>query len=540
MAKSPMTFDRPLAWVCETYEDENGITQVRVIREGMNREEIVKHFPPPRTDSNLDFCRQDLVKAIIFEAHEEALAGARRDRGNIRSFWYERIMYTLLTVMGEPGDSANIDSINMTINLAWRDLIEDGHVTYRALGLYSEKEGQYLMRVVEDSPYPSVIVMVEKASLYEDLNDLASIYEISFCCAGGQSSRAAAMAYTYELEKKGIDLGRDFTVFSFCDYDPEGWVIPEAFISQLQLRITGQIDLIRLGVLRGQIGDSVIKYQAVPYPIEARSDRAKKGKQTKYDHFEEATGGLFIPGPRGELIPAKVELDIYTGRQIRDRIITGLCQHLEGFEYQVRPLKEAIKTGFSKAWERVGEDLRDEIGEVYQPYYGAIEEAIDGLQEDKANRTLEEEKRLRELYREVATLNYQKEQKTADLTAAISRLEDLRHDVERQQEAEYMGIWADANADKNPVDLAQEIENNGGWRGWFDELGMDDCLGTDDLIRFGQRHQRVSWQPSWDDRDKITDWVSDNAGMGWYGDPQGPDKTPEELIEGALNHDSDD
>ena len=47
------------------------------------------------------------------------------------------------------------------------------------------------------------------------------------------------MAYAYELEQKGIDLTQDFTVYSFNDFDAEGWDIPEAFIAHLKLKSLG-------------------------------------------------------------------------------------------------------------------------------------------------------------------------------------------------------------------------------------------------------------------------------------------------------------
>jgi hypothetical protein len=165
MAKSiapPLELDEPIAWVTETY-DINSQTESRVIRQGMSRERMIAHFPPPsRGGAGLDFDRKGLIKAVIYEAYQEVVNdGIERDRGNIRSFWYERIMHTLIKVMGEQGDEKNIKSIDSSINAAWEELVEGGYVTYKRLNLYSEKERGYKIEVVEDSPYPTTIVVVQ-------------------------------------------------------------------------------------------------------------------------------------------------------------------------------------------------------------------------------------------------------------------------------------------------------------------------------------------------------------------------------------------
>jgi len=348
------------------------------------------------------------------EAQQEVrVLGVERPRKNIRFFWYERLMYIILNVMGEPGDDDNLSSISGSINRAWKSLVESGQVTYERLNLYSEKERGYNVGVVEDSPYPSVLVFVEKESYFAELADLAETYEISFVASGGQASRAAAMAYTARLEDMKIDLSQTFTVFSFCDFDPEGWTIPEGFCEHLRLKIR-DVRLVRLGVLRKQITDSIIKFGASPYPLEAKMQASKKGKLTKYENFAAESGGLYIQNYKGESVPARVELDVYQSH-LREMIITELSRHLEGFPYQIRGLKQQIKSDYNTALNKIENELANEVGQEYEPYFEAIRKAERRMEIVKSERCENENLEIELLVKQIETLEEIKKDKTSDI-----------------------------------------------------------------------------------------------------------------------------
>ena len=537
MATAPKRLDRPLAWVTQTYE-AGGVTEVEIIREGMSRQEIVAAFPPStRFGSELDFCRKDLVKAVIYEEYLEVVEhGQVRDKDNIRGFWYSHLMHTLLTVMGESGGDDNINSIGSTINGAWKDLVEGGFVTYSAMNIHSEKDDYYNVSVAKDSPYPRVIVMVEKASLYDALHDLADIYEISFCCTGGQSSRAAAMQYVSELERLGVDLTEEFTVFSFCDFDPEGWIIPESFVSHLRLKISGPIQLVRVGLTRQQLGDSTIQYQAVPYSLDAKSEKDRRAKRTKWDNFAAASGGLLIPDPdgSGDLIPGRVELNIYTWEQIRERIIDGLCAHLDGFGYQVRALRRAIELGYDTAGQTMGDEIRNEAENVFEPYRSALAEAQRNLYRAKAERTREEDGRITELYEEMRQLEKDKLAKTSDLDEVTGRLSALDDRLTDMTEMAITDVWWAVDCDKSASDLIRSIEQGKGWREFAAELGINGGLTRQDLAASGRRkHGPVEWKPDRTDQEDIDDWVYEELDPSWP-DVVGPTQTPEAMVQEAL------
>jgi hypothetical protein len=539
----PIVCDRPIAWVCKTRE-VGGKTEIELVREGMSRAEIVEAFPPHHNSLRygMDYNRLELVKAIIYEAYREVVEqGVERPRQNVRGFWYERLMHTLMAVMGEPGGADNIASIDTTINAAWRQLVEEGWVTYRALNIYSEKEDLYHIAVAEDSPYPTAIVLVEKAAYFEPLHDLADTYEIAYCSTGGQNSRAAALAYAEELRRLGVALGQPFTVFSFCDFDPEGWDIPLSFCDHLALKVSGPIRLVRLGVLREQLGESVIQHQATPWPMDARTASARKSKRTKYARFAEETGGLFIPGPGGELIPGRVELNIYDPDQVRERILQGLAHYLDGFSYQVRAVKGWIANEYENGdWEP--EDPGDALDEVYDPYYETIDERRHQIDDEAESRAPEARAALRRLNREYwerrKPIDAEIEEETADLEAKKEALSELSRNLETMYRNERDLLLGMPNVGETDFDDPQEafahIEDNGGWREWMEQQQIE-IVNPHALTEAAQQHGRYVWQPDWEERERIREWMADHLiAELWYDDPDGPGQTPEEMIAEVL------
>lgn len=525
----PVIPPKPIAWVCEVFEDANGKTQPLVKRQGMTRDEIIEYFPP--ANNGTDYNRAALVRAIIYEAYREVEKGATRERTNIRGFWYERFMYVLRTVMG---DTASQNSIDVTINNAWGQLIEAGLLTYDDLSLYSEKDDAYHIAVAPDSPYPNVVVLVEKASLFDALKDLADVYEISLTAAGGQASRAAAMTYCRRLRKLGADLDRPFRVFSMADFDPEGWDIPEQFIKHLHTGgITGDIELIRLGVKRSDLGDNIAQLVDV-YPIDSvRNKKARQAKRTKWDNWAAKTGGIYATDGLGNNVPGRVELNIYTPKQIRDRIIKGLSEHLDGFAYQVRMLREAVREGHEAAIEQAESEARESVDAVYIPYHEAIEEKAAELEAVAAERTADETAQIKDLQRKIAEIEAKKREKTADLLAQMARLETLRTLLDEQQEEEAEIVWSAARWSVESDDLLRKIEDNGGWQDFAAQLGLSQRLQANDLIAFGQSGEPVTWGMDKQYRVRVFQWARDELDIYWP-EPTGPEDAPEAWVTAHL------
>lgn len=525
-----------IAWLGHV-EKIGGVDEYFVDRPGMTREQLVAAFPAHWNSARygMDFNRTELIKAIILEAYQEAQDGFEREPRNVRGFWYERLLYTLRTVMQDGGKQ---NSINCAINAAWGDLVESGTITYAGMSIRSAKSKEYHVAVRPDSPYPSSVVLVEKEDFFEPLRDIADTYEIAFVATGGQNSRCAAMEYVEQLRRTGVDLRQPFTVYSFCDFDPEGWRIPEIFIEHLCIKIAAPIRLVRLGILAEQISDSVLRYQATAYEPDAETDAAKKAAETKYRNFVEETGGIFMPDT-GE--PARIEIDMYKAAQIRERILEGLAERIDGFSYQVRAVKGWIVNEYESGdWEP--EDPGDALDEVYDPYYEAIDERRSQIDEEAEARAPEARAALRELlqnyWAQRRPLDAEVAEATADLEKQKQILGLLENNLKALYDQEHALLLGMPNVEsaefRNPQEAFAHIEDNGGWREWMEQQQIE-IVQPGALTEAAQRHGRYIWQPEWAERESIREWMADYLiAEVSYDDPDGPDQSPEEMIREAL------
>lgn len=538
LSKQLVRLDRPISWICEAYE-HNGKTEVRLIREGMTRDEIIAAFPPYRDDA-LPYNRTELLRSIIYEAYLEVTeGGVQRPRGNVRNFfWYERSFWLLVNVLGEPGNEENIASIDTTINRVCGELIEDYGLgdLYDVLNIYSEKQRGYRISVKEDSPYPTFIVIVEKENLFDELSDLADTYEISFCACGGQNSREAAMAYASKLERMGVDLTLPFTVFSYADFDPDGWTIPNGFVDHLRLRVSGDIRLVRLGILKEQLGKSAIKLQSIPYSLESKTEQGRKAKVTKYDNFVKETGGLFI-GTNGRRVPVRVEMNIYKPEQLRGRIIEALEQHIEALPYQVRTLKGTIRDEYQGAWDEVVESVWDNVSSVYDEYFDAIRDERERVEVERAKRAPAARKKIAELREQISAWEAVIKIETRDLDELDGRLSELHDELSNKARAEGQEVIEAIQDDEGPGadDLIEDIDD---WPEWMEEVGVDE-VDASALSDDARKRRGFSYKPDRDERKAIRDWIGEQMVGDSDTDAYGPDETPDELIQQAIDGDDD-
>lgn len=530
-----------IAWVGHIVlnPDPTGEDEYVVDRPGATREEIMAMFPPTAKDAaeGKIYNRAALTRAVILEARDE---GIERSRKNVRGFWYERLLHTIGTIMGESLTGGNLESINQTVAGAWKQLTESGDVTYYELNLHSANEKLYHIAVKKDSPYPRSIVIAEKEGWFDSLHDLVDAFGMSFCCTRGKPSRAAVLAYVRQLRQIGIDVsGGPFTIYSFCDFDPEGWTIPINFADML--RIDGdvqEVNIVRIGVLREHISDNLLKYQGSPYPMDQKSDRAKKGTQTKWNNFVEATGGLYMPGTD---IPARVELDPYSAEQVRERILRGLAAHIDGFEYQVEGLELALEQQHSK-WEN-GLDYRaqDAVDRLLEPYQNAVDEQMDRLRVARAGIGPSLQRQIKVHHEELERLHLalRKQIKDSGIHGEIEVLRDWTENV-RDVSISWTG------EQKSLEELRENITDNGGWRGWAEELDLQ-IIDADILVKRARAHRGFSYETTVGDDGKIFEWIDDECDMwpeAWVEGPDpftdlDPDALVELIVDGRAEADAE-
>jgi len=287
--------EKNIATVTETTEDTDDI-DTTISREGMTKDEIAYYFPSQSNTSSLPFNLSKLIRSIIYEAHRKE--GESLEPGNVRNFWYTHLKTTITKILG----LGETDSVLSTINQAWGDVVNAGLVTYEGLNIIGGKETSRIS-VVKDSPFSNLIIAVEKVDYFDYLSWVPKLFNSTLITAGGQPSRAVARAFIRQLESLGVDLGQDFYMCVASDLDPAGYYIQEAFRKQFEAAIrfyggSGHVIIKRLFVRRDQVSENLLKSEAMPCRDKARSDKARKAEDTKWDYFcAETDGGLYIPVP---------------------------------------------------------------------------------------------------------------------------------------------------------------------------------------------------------------------------------------------------
>ena len=270
----PRRFDTPLATQGKTIRLGPGKYTVEITRQGMTQAEIIKAFR--RDGSAYGFNAKGLMRALLWEEVWACEDGKARPRKDVRGFlFYEVMGPTFVKVM----QLTWTDSFDSTMGQVWAEALEADPNVPALLNVYSEKEGLYDIKAKVGNAYPNVLVAVEKADWFNELN-VANIYGFSFCCTGGQKSSIAALEFLSELKRRGIDLSDGLTIFSMYDLDPAGWAIPENLRAFLQRYIRGEVKLVRLGLLPGAYDESGMTLRAKPYTSNAETIQAEKAANT--------------------------------------------------------------------------------------------------------------------------------------------------------------------------------------------------------------------------------------------------------------------
>jgi hypothetical protein len=86
-----------------------------------------------------------------------------------------------------------------------------------------------------------------------------------------------------------------------------------------------------------------------------------------------------------------------------------------------------------------------------------------------------------------------------------------------------------------PDDLIEQVESNGGWRHWADDLKLT-IIDSKALTAAARHHSNLNIQTSWKDDNAIRDWIKDKVEDEAFIDaPDVPEEEPEELVNRILN-----
>ncbi len=320
-----------IAWVGETYEDDEGKIASRLLSAGMAPEAIIAAFPPA-PGSTLPVNLRQLIRALIVE--EYRLVGQKRPQGNVRRFRYTNILFTL----GALGISVT-RSVENTINLAWGDVThpDAGLVTHEGMNIVSAKN-KIRTQVPLHSPNLRFILAVEKEDYFASLQWIAELFGITLFAGGGQPSNTEAKALVREL-KNAIDLDQDWVFLTITDLDPAGSYIEDTFVMHFEEALRGEgvqlyapPKITRLFLWLDQVSDSLITNAAVPVKEKADITKLKpkafKAFWTTIQRFEERLGCPFRH-PNDPDLPIKIEMNAIALPLVERTIIKELLQLIE-------------------------------------------------------------------------------------------------------------------------------------------------------------------------------------------------------------------
>jgi len=426
-----------------------------ILEHGMTKEQIEAAFPPRPAfpgQSNLSVNLRGLVATVIWQEWQRV--GQRREKGNIRHFWYTHLMFTLTRVMKH----MNIASIMSCFNEVLKLLVRREGFRYADLNFVSIKS-KLCEAIFADSPYPNIILACEKESYHTYLKRLAHVFHVTFISLGGQGSYGAFEDLVFQFMDYGIDLDQEFRILVITDYDPQGYDIQDGAKDHLVRAGISRVTIDRVYLRPEHITDGIIDRFAVPYDVAKGKRSAVKSACTLYNKFGAKTGGIYkrrttgerVQFPRnghgmyqvpqltdgpGEYTLYRVELDNFDPNVLNQLLIDALERIIDGAEYYyaaARKLwRETIRRGAVDAAQAL---IQGAVRAKVQPIERGLRELRDRLVE-RWNELTTDEQNLIERVREDYDSQYESIQENIDnIQGQIDALRDEQRGLERQQEA---------------------------------------------------------------------------------------------------------
>lgn len=364
--------EKNIATITKTEFSGQEAIEVGIIKEGMTREELEHYFPPMDVHRKLGhtYSLAKIIRSVIYEAFDKE--GTSIEEGNVRNFWYTHLKKLITEVLG----LGETDTVLSAINDAWGQMINSGLVNYEDMNILGGKENSRLS-ITRDSPFSNLIIAVEKVDYFHMYQWIPRLFNSTLITAGGQPSRTVARAFIKELCDLGVDLDQEFYMCTISDLDPAGYYIQEAFRKQFESAISyyggsGRVTNRRLFVREDQITPDLLRSQAMPCQDMAKSDKARKAEDTKWEFFVRMTnGGIYIPKPikwNGPVydkdgqhaVRALLEMNAFSKEVIEQSIIGELLQIIEETNDESKIMIPEIMRIFNEMKKYVAEEKYNE------------------------------------------------------------------------------------------------------------------------------------------------------------------------------------
>lgn len=183
----------------------------------MSRAEIRRHFGFQNGNVNTGKLLYNLIWQDRNLILEDDLGEVR---GNIRSYWYQRVK-PLLSRTRVPRFA---DKYGAMIDKLVDLVVDQQLMNYRDFGF--RDEGQNNRAVGTDNPY--IILAAEKLGHLQLIERLGRDYGVSYFAMGGQPSVLSLEYFVQELAAAGV-TDRRLDIFTIVDWDPSGYSIAQNF-----------------------------------------------------------------------------------------------------------------------------------------------------------------------------------------------------------------------------------------------------------------------------------------------------------------------
>ncbi|MBS3788485.1 hypothetical protein KGY79_09865 [Candidatus Bipolaricaulota bacterium] len=167
-----------------------------------------------------------LIRNLIWQAKGRIESGKRPPIEKlIRSFWYSDVKPTL-----ERADSlsSEFDQYEVVIDQLAHLVRGEDLMRYKDLG-FGDASREY-RKIGSES---EVILIAEKEGDWPILREIHETTVVTILAFGGQPSNLTAEYFVDDLRERDVNLQKNFYLFSVTDYDPAGWIVRDAFISDL-------------------------------------------------------------------------------------------------------------------------------------------------------------------------------------------------------------------------------------------------------------------------------------------------------------------
>lgn len=262
-----------------------------------------------------------VMRALVLAEVQSIREGAQRDQRTLRGFWYDYIKPILsrLGLLNTPTKNGKDIDWDGMLSKYLAQLVRDGQTTYNELAIVDGSRQRRVARsalyTVADvtligARYPWLILFTEKDTIWDAVDDVASLYGVSAISGGGQPSAACTANVIEAIVNADTYHGHGLTLLSLTDYDPAGYNIAASQYQQIVEAAPGHtVQHVRLGLTPDQLTP------------EERRIKTYEPKDVGLESWYAQTGGV-------DGLPLGLELDALGLQRIRAMFAAGIEQFI--------------------------------------------------------------------------------------------------------------------------------------------------------------------------------------------------------------------